>query len=73
MENPTRYSYIVKNWSAAEHEMIDQYKRGLPKNIINGVGVFVWVNTLCVLPERKNKLIRELDSKLCMLGIIIGN
>lgn len=68
LEDPMRYMYVVKNWSESDKQMIAQIKL-LPVDIIKGVGVFVNVNTLCVMPERKNILIRELHSGLLKLGI----
>ncbi|WP_028980451.1 hypothetical protein [Sporocytophaga myxococcoides] len=68
LDNPMSYLYVVKNWSESDKQMIAQIKP-LPTDLINRVGVFINVNTLCVMPERKNTLIGELHSALLKLGI----
>lgn len=60
--------YLVKNWSQSDKQKIAEIKP-IPAEIIKRVGVFVNVNTLCVLAERKNILIRELYTKLLKVGI----
>jgi len=67
-ENPMAYVRFVNNWTASEKEMIDQVVE-LPNVIVDHTGVFIWCNTLCVLPERKNYPITELRSQLNNLGI----
>jgi len=71
-ENPMNYLYIMNNWTESEKEMIAKVVR-LPNDIVDNVGVFVWVNTLCVVPERKDQLILELYSQLNILGIHTEN
>lgn len=72
LENPMRYFYIVRNWTAEEKEILHQIIR-LPNSVVDEVGVFVWLNTLCVTPSKKNQLIETFYSQLNALGIQTSN
>ena len=67
-QEPMRYAFLVPDWTAKEKEMLKSIKR-IPNYIINKVGIWIELNTLCVKPKRKNTQLQILFKHLNGLGI----
>jgi len=62
------FVYIVKNWTSQEKALIAQVKR-IPNFIYKGIGIFADLNTICLIPDEKQKMLDNLFSKLKVFGI----
>ncbi|OJJ21109.1 hypothetical protein BKI52_11105 [marine bacterium AO1-C] len=67
-ERPLDFTYIVENWTNEEKIIIARVKR-IPNFIYKGIGIFVDTNTICLIPEKKQKMLEDLFTKLRAYGI----
>jgi len=67
-ERPLDFVYVVKNWTSQEKALITQIKR-IPNFIYKRIGIFADVNTICLIPDEKQKMLDNLFSKLKVFGI----
>lgn len=67
-ERPLDFVFLVNDWTHQEKKALDRIKL-VPNFIYKGVGIFADVNTICLITESKEKMAKELFSKLEVFGI----